>query len=312
MTSDKVTEGEIVTLMCNTTCSLPNNPTFTWYKNGQPLLSSHTTRDNTLLLNPVSSEDSGSYYCAVGGHDNLSSPAVILNVRYKPKNAVVFLNVSGEIIEGASVTLTCSSDANPPVHNYTWYMKTGADSLTRGSGESISFNVTSDTSGLYYCQAHNEVGSQTSADIAVQKGYKQSGSGLLCGNVATRAVTFDLPQTASTQDQDDVQYSSVRIKHSKPQTTLQDDSVTYASVQFNRGGAATSKKKERMTSGTRATHADLQTEAGLHYDIVGMRTMTQGPQQASTHGQDDVQYSRVRIKRPKPQTNQQDDSITYA
>ena len=65
------------------------------------------------------------------------------------------------------MTLTCSSDANPPVHNYTWYMKTGAESLIRGTGDSISFNVTSDSSGLYYCEAENEVGSQTSTGVAV-------------------------------------------------------------------------------------------------------------------------------------------------
>ena len=65
------------------------------------------------------------------------------------------------------MTLTCSSDANPPVHNYTRYMRTGAESLIRGTGDSISFNVTSDSSGLYYCEAENEVGSQTSTGVAV-------------------------------------------------------------------------------------------------------------------------------------------------
>ncbi|KAL2086835.1 hypothetical protein ACEWY4_017894 [Coilia grayii] len=132
--------------------------------------------------------------------------------------------------EGDTVTLTCSSDANPPVHNYTWYMKTGAESLVRGTGESISFNVTSDTSGLYYCQAQNEVGSQTSTE---------SDSGLLYVTVATRAATSDSARRVATRDQDDVQYASVQIKRPTTQTTPQEDSVTYASVQFHRGSAAT-------------------------------------------------------------------------
>ena len=84
----------------------------------------------------------------------------------KPKNVSVSIS-PGEIVEGSSVTLTCSSDANPPVHNYTWYMRTGAESLIRGTGYSISFNVTSDSSGLYYCEAENEVGSQNSTGVAV-------------------------------------------------------------------------------------------------------------------------------------------------
>ncbi|KAL2086828.1 hypothetical protein ACEWY4_017887 [Coilia grayii] len=169
--------------------------------------------------------------------------------------------------EGDTVTLTCSSDANPPVHNYTWYMKTGAESLVRGTGESISFNVTSDTSGLYYCQAQNEVGSQTSTEVVVQ-GVKQgsvgvtvilpviitaflifalllilgfvyfSDSGFLYATMATRPMTSDPTQRVATRDQDDVQYASVQIKHPKTQTSLQEDSITYASVQFHRGSAA--------------------------------------------------------------------------
>ncbi|KAL2086832.1 hypothetical protein ACEWY4_017891 [Coilia grayii] len=177
--------------------------------------------------------------------------------------------------EGDTVTLSCSSDANPPVHNYTWYLKTGAESLVRGTGESISFNVTSDTSGLYYCQAQNEVGSQTSTEVAVQ-GVKQlsgdvpvtlpaiittflipavllilgivyfSDSGILYATVATRDVTSDTTQRVATRDQDDVQYASVQIKRPKTQTTLQEDSIIYTSVQFHKGSAATRAENDSV------------------------------------------------------------------
>lgn len=39
--------------------------------------------DNELHLNPASSEDAGSYSCAVKGHNHLSSTAVFLSVRCK-------------------------------------------------------------------------------------------------------------------------------------------------------------------------------------------------------------------------------------
>ncbi|XP_062391214.1 B-cell receptor CD22-like [Sardina pilchardus] len=162
ITPEAVIEEQRVTLTCNTTCIL-TNPTFIWYKNGH--LNNHTTRDNKLHLNPVSSEDTGNYSCAVRGHESLSS-TVFLNVRYSPRKTSLSIS-HGKTEEGSSVTLTCSSDANPPVHNYTWYMKSGAESVVRGTGESISFNVTSDTSGLYHCEAQNELGSQNSADAAV-------------------------------------------------------------------------------------------------------------------------------------------------
>ncbi|XP_076137014.1 B-cell receptor CD22-like [Alosa pseudoharengus] len=165
---DIVKERDKVTLTCNTTCTLSNDPTFIWYKNGQSLTYKHSTRDNKLHLDPVSSEDAGSYSCAVKGYESLSSTAVSLNVRYQPKNVLASITASSTIEEASVVTLTCSSDANPPVHTYTWYMKSGAESLMRGTGESISFNLTSDTSGLYYCEAQNELGSQISIEVAVQ------------------------------------------------------------------------------------------------------------------------------------------------
>ncbi|XP_076146245.1 sialoadhesin-like isoform X2 [Alosa pseudoharengus] len=77
---EAVTEGEKVTLTCDTTCILSNDPIFIWYKNGQPVTYRHSTRDNKLHLDPVSSEDAGSYSCSVKGHESLSND-VSLNVR---------------------------------------------------------------------------------------------------------------------------------------------------------------------------------------------------------------------------------------
>uniref|UniRef100_A0AAY5ER61 Ig-like domain-containing protein n=2 Tax=Electrophorus electricus TaxID=8005 RepID=A0AAY5ER61_ELEEL len=70
-TPPEVTEREAAVLNCTTTCSLTDSPTFIWYKNGRPLSSS----TNPLHLRPVSSEDAGSYMCAVRGSEHLPSPA---------------------------------------------------------------------------------------------------------------------------------------------------------------------------------------------------------------------------------------------
>ncbi|XP_031417813.1 sialic acid-binding Ig-like lectin 12 [Clupea harengus] len=77
----KVTEGNRVTLTCNATCSLSNDPTYIWYKRAVILTSNFTTGNNTLTLDPVSSEDAGSYSCAVRGQEDHPSPAVTLSVR---------------------------------------------------------------------------------------------------------------------------------------------------------------------------------------------------------------------------------------
>ncbi|XP_053085332.1 uncharacterized protein LOC128317451 [Pangasianodon hypophthalmus] len=65
-------EGQTrVTLSCIASCTLSNNPTYMWYKNGQPVTNKLTKR-NKLYLN--SSEDAGDYSCAVRGREDLRSP----------------------------------------------------------------------------------------------------------------------------------------------------------------------------------------------------------------------------------------------
>uniref|UniRef100_A0A3B4CDJ7 Ig-like domain-containing protein n=1 Tax=Pygocentrus nattereri TaxID=42514 RepID=A0A3B4CDJ7_PYGNA len=151
----EVTEGQTADLTCKTTCSL-TDPTFIWYKNGRPL-TTKTIKNNQLHLQTVSSEDAGSYSCAVGGSQHLRSTAHSFRVRYPPKNVSVSISPSGEIVEGSSVTLTCSSDGNPPVKIYTWFKEGGTSPV--GSGQNYSIiNITADHTGLYYCEAQNDHG----------------------------------------------------------------------------------------------------------------------------------------------------------
>ncbi|KAL2086641.1 hypothetical protein ACEWY4_017700 [Coilia grayii] len=137
MTADTVTEGGNVTLTCNTTCRLKGNATFIWYKDTKP--TRHPSIHNTLHLSPVSSEDAGQYFCTVEGQEGLLLAEATLH--------------------NDTVTLTCSSDAYPPVHTYTWYRKAGHDITLAGAGQShVVANISSKTNGFYYCVAQNDVG----------------------------------------------------------------------------------------------------------------------------------------------------------
>ncbi|KAF5889551.1 B-cell receptor CD22-like, partial [Clarias magur] len=80
-----------------------------------------------------------------------------------PKNTRAVGLSSGDTVEGDSVTLSCSSDANPPVLTYSWFkQRAAADTLMKtGQNYSIS-NISSQHSGLYYCTAHNQLGQQDS------------------------------------------------------------------------------------------------------------------------------------------------------
>ncbi|XP_030634719.1 B-cell receptor CD22-like [Chanos chanos] len=164
-TPERVKEGDTVTLKCRTTCTLSNTPTFIWYKNGHVLTRKHM-KNNELSFQSVSSEDRGSYVCAVQGHENLPSPAVTLTVIYPPKKTTVSVSPSGEIVEGSSVTLTCSSDANPPQINYTWYKESLTSPVEYGQSYIIN-NIQSSNSGLYYCEAQNKHGSQKTTAVPI-------------------------------------------------------------------------------------------------------------------------------------------------
>lgn len=74
----------------------------------------------------------------------------------------------GDVVEGISMTLTCSSEAKPAVHTYTWYWKSGAHSSKLRVGQNYSIpNVTCGHSGEYHCQAENLKGSTNSTPVFV-------------------------------------------------------------------------------------------------------------------------------------------------
>uniref|UniRef100_A0A3P9CBW6 Ig-like domain-containing protein n=1 Tax=Maylandia zebra TaxID=106582 RepID=A0A3P9CBW6_9CICH len=68
----------------------------------------------------------------------------------------VSVSPSAEIVEGSSVTLTCSSDANPAA-NYTWYKEDEESPKTSGQNFTIT-DFRPEHSGSYYCVAQNTRG----------------------------------------------------------------------------------------------------------------------------------------------------------
>ena len=77
-----------------------------------------------------------------------------------PKTPSVSVRPPGVIKEGGSVTLSCSSDANPAA-DYTWFREHGGSVEELGENYTIS-NITTELGGNYYCEARNAVGLQNS------------------------------------------------------------------------------------------------------------------------------------------------------
>ncbi|XP_053333580.1 B-cell receptor CD22-like [Clarias gariepinus] len=164
---EKAVEGNQTVLVCNTTCRLSDTPVFIWYRNDLRINTIKNSINNTLILQPTKADDSGSYSCAVKGHEEHCSPARNLTVMYPPKKVSVSISPSGEIVEGSSVTLTCSSDANPPVENYTWFK--GTTLVGKGKTYTISI-ISSKDSGEYKCKCSNEVGHYYSIGVPLDIG----------------------------------------------------------------------------------------------------------------------------------------------
>ncbi|KAF4118135.1 hypothetical protein G5714_000186 [Onychostoma macrolepis] len=158
---ERVTEGDSVRLTCKSSCALTEGATFIWYRNSQPL-TERRDRNNQLLLQSVRREDAGRYSCALHGHTYIS-PAVQLSVTYAPKSVSVSISPSGEIVEGDSVTLSCSSDSNPPAE-ISWFK--GGTFVGSGRIYSIS-NISSDHSGEYKCKSRNIHGEKYSDAVTL-------------------------------------------------------------------------------------------------------------------------------------------------
>ncbi|XP_053274730.1 cell adhesion molecule 4 [Pleuronectes platessa] len=141
-------------LTCHSRCQLPDHLSYVWYNNNKPV-----GRKKYFHLRHFNAEDS--YHCAIEGQERFPSPTV-----YAPKPPSVSVSPSGEIMEGSSVTLTCSSDANPAA-NYTWY-KEDEDSPT-ASGQIFTItDITAEHGGKYQCEAQNTHGrSNTTLHLTV-------------------------------------------------------------------------------------------------------------------------------------------------
>ncbi|XP_041797744.1 sialoadhesin-like [Chelmon rostratus] len=173
--SSGITEGGALQLAC---CSPAAGPqaSFRWYKSTSTC-PRHTGQ--VWHISGVTSDDSGSYYCQIQTGDRVQNSTMLpIDVEYSPRNTAVSVSPTGELPDELPVTLTCSSDANPPVHTYAWYR--GAACLPTadksfhparqslatptGRGPTLSTaNITAEEYGQHCCVASNRHGSQTNS-----------------------------------------------------------------------------------------------------------------------------------------------------
>ncbi|KAI4794929.1 hypothetical protein KUCAC02_031723 [Chaenocephalus aceratus] len=161
--SGDIIEGRSVTLNCSSDANPAAN--YTWYKRNQQL----RIETSQLVFNSINSSASGQYFCTAENKLGRISKSFFIDVKYAPKLPSVSVSPSAEIEEGSSVTLTCSSDANPAA-NYTWY-KANQTVFQGAEGRYNFTSISSEDRGIYCCKSENQYGENKSSPLSVDVQY---------------------------------------------------------------------------------------------------------------------------------------------
>ncbi|MBZ3885318.1 B-cell receptor CD22 [Sciurus carolinensis] len=146
--------GNRVQLQCNFSKSHPKEVHFSWKKNGSLL----EEKGRELNFDSISPEDAGNYKCLVNNSIGQSaSKAWRLQVLYAPRRLWVSITPGDRVMEGRKAALTCESDANPPVSQYTWFDWNNQD--LQYTGQTLRLEpVKVEHSGSYWCKGVNRLG----------------------------------------------------------------------------------------------------------------------------------------------------------
>ncbi|KAL2086235.1 hypothetical protein ACEWY4_017294 [Coilia grayii] len=240
-------EGTDVTLTCTSRSHLLVVSYRGYKSNGTAF--QYLWTGNTYTIKHIRPEDAGDYHCQA-------------NYTCGSRQAApVYLHVLC-----CTVTLTCSSDANPAVENYTWFKVNQSTSVGSGQQYSIS-NIRSEDAGQYYCEARNKYGGENSSAVSITVKGEQGPvvtavvAVLVCAVVCLLCVILwvrKLKKRQKSVDQahqdssihpqsrgggggggeDDVQYSTIQPHCFRQTAGAQGDDVQYASVHFKKAIAA--------------------------------------------------------------------------
>ncbi|XP_059908859.1 B-cell receptor CD22-like [Gadus macrocephalus] len=160
--SGELEEGSSVTLSCSSDANPAAN--YTWFKVINQRYYRHMNQGPQLVFGRILSTDSGQY-CCIAQTELRTSELIYIYVKYRPKHTSVYSRPSGEIKEGRSVTLSCSTDANPAA-KYTWFKNN--QSLPWGPSQRHTFtSVRPEDRGTYRCHAKNKYGQLSSNSISL-------------------------------------------------------------------------------------------------------------------------------------------------
>ncbi|XP_044062579.1 carcinoembryonic antigen-related cell adhesion molecule 6-like [Siniperca chuatsi] len=303
-----VTEGDNVRLICVSGCPTPT--AIVWFRDGQAV-------PNSVFQ--ARREDAGRYYCAVLGQETVRSASVALNVQYRPVNISVAMDPP-HVVEGSSVNLTCSSAANPAADNYTWYKTASPSSssmLQVGSGQVLSLpSVEASHTGLYLCQARNQLGESNSTEVLLAMKEEEHGGmslPILAGLGVSLFVTLVL----------------VKFLFCRKQRTCAEKKQTVFHFRHSGRGSSSSATEDQSNSIYVNIHMLPSSPPPVTDITPHSQRNSRREHDAPTSSEDEVTYSTVTIKPRNPslphdintsrapqdsssKAGENDDSVIYA
>ncbi|XP_055376450.1 protein turtle isoform X2 [Condylostylus longicornis] len=177
-------EGEKATFQCEAK-AMPGNVTVRWFREGSPVreVASLETRvtirkDGSLIINPVSADDSGQYLCEVSnGIGDPQSASAYLNVEYPAK--VTFTPTVQYLPFRLAGIVQCYIKSNPPLQYVTWTkdkrlleVYQTKDIVIMNNGSLLFTRVNENHQGRYTCTPYNAQGTQGSSgpmEVLVRK-----------------------------------------------------------------------------------------------------------------------------------------------
>ncbi|XP_035984935.1 B-cell receptor CD22-like [Fundulus heteroclitus] len=91
---------------------------------------------------------------------------------HSPRSTSIAAFPAGELSEGGSVTLTCSSDAAPPVESFAWFKDMESGSIPDSFSPQLHLSYLKYTDrGEYYCVARNSLGTDRSGSLFLNVTY---------------------------------------------------------------------------------------------------------------------------------------------
>nr|XP_055218487.1 Fc receptor-like protein 5 isoform X8 [Gorilla gorilla gorilla] len=165
-------EGTKVTLHCETQEDSLRT-LYRFYHEGVPLRHKSVRCERGASISfSLTTENSGNYYCtADSGLGAKPSKAVSLSVTVPVSHPVLNLSSAEDLIfEGAKVTLHCEAQRGSLPILYQFHHEDAAlerRSTNSAGGVAISFSLTAEHSGNYYCTADNGFGPQRSKAVSL-------------------------------------------------------------------------------------------------------------------------------------------------